>query len=281
MPERLSPELLHKLIVQHEKSFVEWLSRWGRGVWSPWCESYVEGCLRAPQYCHLKLLDIKKALREVAMQPRGLTRLQKDFDAFAFCHKWGLLHTEQSTTRGAETTFTFASPLHRRVAYRRLFPGREPDAVLNDLSLQQICTNAIARISPSTLQNRRRSQSKEKWGIPEAAFQDELYCCLNLELHYLPILSEYAHTNDGRMDFYVSDKKWGIEVLQCGSNADIIQHISRFTAGGKYHIWDIMDDYIILNFCPRSALPKVKIEGNFPRCSIFHRRGSLSRSTRY
>lgn len=266
MPQMLSPEFFHKLIIQHEDSFVEWLSRWGRGVWSPWCERYVENCLRAPRYCHLRLLDIKKALREVAMQPHGLGRSQKDFDAFAFCHKWGLLHTEQPIAGSQETIFTFASPLHRRVAYRRLFPGREPDAVLKSLSLQQICANAIARFSPSTLQNRRYSRSNRNWGIPEAAFQDELYSCLSLELHYLPILSEYSHSKDGRIDFYVADQKWGIEVLQCGNDAEMAEHTARFTTGGKYQIWDIMDDYIILNFCPRSALRRIKIEGKLPCC---------------
>lgn len=235
----------------------------------------MEACLRSPRYSHIRLLDIKKALHEVAMQPNGLTRLQDDFDAFAFCHKWGLLHTEQPIIGGNETTFTFASPLHRRVAYRRLFPGREPDAVLKDLSLQQICTNAIARFSPGTLQNRRYSQSSGSWGIPEAAFQDELYCCLNLELHYLPILSEYSHTKNGRIDFYISGQKWGIEVLQCGSDADIASHTARFTTGGKYQIWDIMDDYIILNFCPRSALRKVKFQGKLPCYTSFIERSLL------
>lgn len=196
------------------------------------------------------------------MQPDGLTRLQGDFDAFAFCHKWGLLHTEQPILgRNKEVKFSFASPLHRRVAYRRLFPGREPDAVLKNLSLLQICTNAIARFSPGTLQNRRYPQSNRSWGIPEAAFQDELYCCLNLELHYLPILSEYSHTKNGRIDFYVADRRWGIEVLQCGSKADIAEHTARFVTGGKYGKWGVMDDFIILNFCPRSALREVYIEG--------------------
>lgn len=185
----------------------------GRGVWTPSCEDYVEKCLyQAPEYGHLKLVDIKKALREVAIQPYGLSRLQKDFNAFAFCHKQGLLHTEQPAGKSKEIKFTFASPLHRRVAYRRLIPGREPDAVKN-LSLQQICTNAIARFSPGTLQKRRYSQHNGSWSIPEAAFQAKLYDYLNRKLYYLLILSEYSHTKDGRIDFYISNRKWGIEVL--------------------------------------------------------------------
>ena len=49
MPQTLSREYFHRMIVQHENSFVELLSKWARGVWSPWCESYVDDCLTAPQ----------------------------------------------------------------------------------------------------------------------------------------------------------------------------------------------------------------------------------------
>ena len=251
------------MLVEREDSFVDWLSKWGRGVWSPYCEQNVADALRHPIYSHLKLLDIKQALREVAAQPSGITRVQQDFDVFAFCHKWGLLHTEQTTFQDRETKFTFASPLHRRVAYRRLFPGREPDAVVQNLTLQQLCTNAIARFSPAILQSRKDPKSNRNWGIPEAAFQDELYSCLSLELHYLPILSQYAHTNDGRIDLFIASRKWGIEILQCGSNAALAEHIARFAPGGNYHNWDIIDDYIILNFCPRSAFESIKMSGMF------------------
>ncbi|KAF2868149.1 hypothetical protein BDV95DRAFT_500997 [Massariosphaeria phaeospora] len=170
----------------------------------------------------------------------------------------------------ATTLFIFASPLHRRVAYRRLFPGREPDVVVNNLSLQQICTNAIARFSPEALQPRQPSRSNQSWGIPEAAFQAELYSCLSLELYYLPILSQYSHTKDGRIDLFVAARKWGIEILRNGTNTEIAKHISRFTPGGNYHSWGLMNDYIILNFCTRSALAKVKIQGMTIHSKLFH-----------
>ncbi|KAI9666281.1 MAG: hypothetical protein M1821_004216 [Bathelium mastoideum] len=262
IPRALSPSLFHYLMIQRENGLVDYLSWYGRGVWTSSCEEYVRTSLRTPTYRHLnlELLDIQKALREVAINLNGLSRVQEDFDAFSFCHKWGLLHTEPHILGSEGTTFTFASPLHRRVAYRRLFPGREPDAVLESLSLQQVCVNAIARFSPSTLQKRRNSKSKRSWGIPEAAFQDELYCCLGLELHCLPILPEYSHTGDGRIDFLVSDRKWGIEILQCGGYTEIAEHAARFSSDGSYAKWGIMEDYVILNFCPRSALHEVKID---------------------
>jgi hypothetical protein len=259
----LSQEFFHKLLVKHEDKFVKWLGRSGRGVWSPAFEAYAKKCLRHDDmYKHVKFLDIEKALLQVAMQPHGFTHTESGFDAFAFCHKFGLLYTKQPIA-GRQIKFTFPSPLHRRVAYRRLVPGREPDAVLRNLSLRQICTNAIARFSPATLENRQSSRPTKSRSIPEAAFQDELYCCLSIELQYLPILSAYSHTKKGRIDFYVSDRKWGIEILQSGNNEELTNDIARFETGGKYSRWDSMDDYIILNFCPRSALSSLRLSGMF------------------
>ena len=92
-------------------------------------------------------------------------------------------------------------------------------------------------------------------------FQDELYSCLNQELCNLPILTEYSHTKDGRIDFYIFDRKWGIEILSSGSKAKVMEHAARFTAGGKYHAWNILEDYIILNFCSRSTIQTINLEG--------------------
>ena len=92
-----------------------------------------------------------------------------------------------------------------------------------------------------------------------------MYCALNFELQNLPILSEYSHTKDGRVDSFIFDKKWGIEVLQCGSMSTIAEHAARFAVGGKYREWNIFKDYIILNFCSKSTVRKIEIEGNnFP-----------------
>ena len=89
-----------------------------------------------------------------------------------------------------------------------------------------------------------------------------MYCALNFELHNLPILSEYSHTKDGRIDFFIFDKKGGIEVIQCGSVSKIAEHAARFAAGGRYREWNIFKDYIILNFCSKSTVRKIEIEGN-------------------
>jgi hypothetical protein len=129
------------------------------------------------------------------------------------------------------------------------------------MTLLQTCLNAIERFSPSVLQT-GSTQSRVRWGISEAAFQDEMYCCLSYELHNLPILSEYSHTKDGRIDFYIFEKNWGIEVLQCGSKTEIAEHAARFAIGGKYREWNIFEDSVILNFCSTSTIREIEIEGN-------------------
>ncbi|EDN91211.1 predicted protein [Sclerotinia sclerotiorum 1980 UF-70] len=151
------------------------------------------------------------------------------------------------------------------IAYRRLIPGPPPGTNSDQITLQQACLNAIERFSPSVLHHRVPSsnssfQSIDSWGIPEAAFQDEMYCCLNYELHNLPILSEYAETKDGRIDFYIFDKRWGIEILQSGNNGRLEEHANRFRYGGKYYKWGIFEEYIILNFCSKSSIDTLQVK---------------------
>lgn len=140
---------------------------------------------------------------------------------------------------------------------------------MKQFGLLEVCLNAIRKISPSAV-GTRNAQSQGRWIVPEAAFQDEMYRCLHHELRHLPILSEYTHTSEGRIDFYIYDKKWGVEILQSGSNAQIMEHAARFRPGGRYSAWNILDDYIILNFCPKSKLQDLKIEGTLAFSHLHH-----------
>ena len=134
------------------------------------------------------------------------------------------------------------------MAFRRLIAGPALEASPDTRSLLDVCIAAIKRFSPATLQS-RRTQPTDQWYIPEAALQDEMYRCLFQELDRSVILSEYSHTRSGRVDFLVDDKKWGIELLQNGTEGDILEHSNRFGSSGKYHRWGVIKDYIIINFC--------------------------------
>ncbi|KAM0180802.1 hypothetical protein ACHAPF_002095 [Botrytis cinerea] len=264
---RWSTVFCHEFLVEHN-FLLDFLTQWGRGVWSVEGENHLKDYLiRSPSYSHLKYSDVIDAMRKVARLLNGYTESRRNnMDALAFCYKMGFLHAEYSQYGSSEITYIFASPIHRRVAYRRLIPGPPPGTASDTITLQQACLNAIERFSTSVLHRRSTSsniscKSSPDWGIPEAVFQDEMYCCLNHELHNLPILSEYAETKDGRIDFFVFGKKWGIEILQSGDNGRLEEHANRFQSGGKYHKWGILEDYIILNFCSKSSLDALKIKG--------------------
>ncbi|KAF7947545.1 hypothetical protein EAE96_008631 [Botrytis aclada] len=263
---RWSPVFCHEILVENDL-LLNFLTEWGRGVWTVAGEGRLKDYLRrSPSYNHLKYSDVADALRKVARLPKGYTDqgLNKR-DALAFCYRMGFLHAEYARNGFGEITYVFASPIHRRIAYQRLIPGPPPGTSSDTITLQQACLNAIERFSPSVLHHRpsssdTRCQSNPNWGIPEAVFQDEMYCCLNFELRNLPILSEYAETKDGRIDFFIFGKKWGIEILQSGNIARLEEHANRFQSGGKYHKWGILEDYIILNFCSISSFDALKID---------------------
>ncbi|TGO40033.1 hypothetical protein BHYA_0043g00190 [Botrytis hyacinthi] len=183
--------------------------------------------MHSPSYSHLKYSDVANAMRKVARLPKGYTELRtNNMDALAFFYRMGFLHAEYLKHGSSEVTYIFASPIHKRIAYRRLIPGPPAETSSNTITLQQACLNAIERFSTSVLHHRSPSsninfQSNTNWGIPEAVFSDEIYCCLNQELHNLPILSEYAETKDGRIDFFIFGKRWGIEILQSGNKKNM------------------------------------------------------------
>ncbi|CAD6439997.1 d573b7de-738c-4b9f-b51c-af534f1a4e5a [Sclerotinia trifoliorum] len=263
---RWSPAFVHEYLIEHD-TLLRFLSQWGRGFWTAAGENHLKRCLRGdPSYRHLKYSDIADAMRKVARLPKGCTEIRTDpITALAFCHKMGFLYAEEFRPGSGVTTYIFASPIHQRIAYRRLIPAPPLGTNIDQITLRKACLNAIERFSPSVLRHRvplsnSSFQSNDKWGIPEAAFQDEMYCCLNYELHNLPILSEYAETKDGRIDFYIFDKRWGVEILQSGNNGRLEEHANRFRYGGKYHRWGIFEDYIILNFCSKSSIDTLQVK---------------------
>ncbi|KAF7882078.1 hypothetical protein EAF00_011594 [Botryotinia globosa] len=275
---RWSPAFCHEILVEHD-FLLEFLTQWGRGVWTVVGEDHLKNYLtRSPSCSHLKYSDVVDAMRKLARLPKGYTQSgMNNKDALAFCYKMGFLHAEyvKHGNGSNEVTYIFASPIHRRIAYRRLIPGPPAGSISDTITLQQACLNAIERFSPSVLHNRSPSsnincQSITNWGIPEAVFQDEMYCCLNRELHNLPILSEYAETKDGRIDFFIFGKRWGIEILQSGNIGRLEEYADRFKAGGKYHKWGILEDYIILNFCSKSSLDALKIKDIDTQSHIRH-----------
>lgn len=89
----------------------------GRGLWTKSAEDLCQKALTKKGYDHIKYSDVVKAMSHVANERDGYTHLQTDFDAFAFCHQMGFLHTEASAGLDRrEVAYVFASPIHRRYA---------------------------------------------------------------------------------------------------------------------------------------------------------------------
>ncbi|TGO23492.1 hypothetical protein BPAE_0130g00100 [Botrytis paeoniae] len=174
--QRWSPVFCHEILVEHD-FLLEFLTQWGRGVWTVIGENHPKNCLiRSPSYSHLKYSDVADTMRKVARLPKGYTEPgMNNMGALAFCYKMGFLHAEYPTHGSSEITYIFASPIHRGIAYRRLIPGPPPGTSLDTITLQQACLNAIERFSPSVLHHRSPSsntscKSNTNWGIPEAVF---------------------------------------------------------------------------------------------------------------
>lgn len=109
-----TPELCHA-IVADQTGFMNFLGRWGRGVWTQSAEDFCQNALWTNLYGDIKFSDVVRVMSQVAMKRDGYTHLQTSFDAFAFCHKQGFLHTEPSAGPDKrKLTYVFASPIHRR-----------------------------------------------------------------------------------------------------------------------------------------------------------------------
>lgn len=64
----------------------------------------------------------------------------------------------------------------------------------------------------------------------------------------MPIASEWSRTIDGRIDFYIPEKRWAVELLRDHSN--IGEHVSRFKTGGTYYPWlqeKMVEDWIVID----------------------------------
>jgi hypothetical protein len=93
----------------------------------------------------------------------------------------------------------------------------------------------------------------------EADYQDEFSrSCHRLTLGRVKTYPEFGGRK-GRVDFYVVDQRWAIELLRDGS--DLRGHASRFETGGKYETQMPIADYIILDF--RENTPRRKHSGLF------------------
>lgn len=83
----------------------------------------------------------------------------------------------------------------------------------------------------------------------EAQYQDEFYRAFNNVVgRGVSISSEWSRGRNGRVDFWIPETCWGIELLREHSNVD--EHCDRFKVGGRYYPWvkdGMIKDYMVID----------------------------------
>ena len=163
------------------------------------------------------------------------------------CVKHGWIYETASEIFPTKSTqyYMFASLLHRRYLNYLVFPSKTE---LEDDDILKFIIKVIHLMSESTASTAQRHQlGSFIQSIPEAKFQKDFYaaCC-----EYDKSLVSFPEfgTKDGRIDFFIHCKKWGIELLRNGDR--LAPHVRRFTQG-EYGEWlksGYMEDYITLDF---------------------------------
>lgn len=133
-------------------------------------------------------------------------------------------------------------------------------------TVKELCFAAISHFSPLQLQDhvRKAQHLAIKYGHGsqlEAQYADELYRCLyKVTKERCIIHSEFSYTNNGRLDFFLRAKSWGIEVL----HEDDQKNLNQFKRKSKYSSWNLVKDSIALNFRRSEPDPKTKCSKWWP-----------------
>jgi len=169
----------------------------------------------------------------------------------------GWFHTEiRADIKGV--LYTFASPLHRR-CIDWMVNGLPLESRITESNLLEFALAVIQRFSRQGLEKREIGLKAQS--IPEAQFRDEFYSASFKHANGSVSFPELG-TKNGRIDFFIRLKKWGVEVLRDGNR--LSQHARRFTEG-EYGEWiekGWMADYIIIDF--RTRRPRIVHRGKLP-----------------
>ncbi|KAL2808384.1 hypothetical protein BJX63DRAFT_439458 [Aspergillus granulosus] len=147
--------------------------------------------------------------------------------------------------------YTLPSRLHEKWAEWILGdPQSHLDPKYN--CLQTLCADVLEQFSACSLRHTtdgRSITSAELFRPLEAAYLDEFYRPFTeIARKGATITSEWSRTKDGRVDLWIPEKKWAVEMLREGDRVE--DHIRRFHPNGRYYSW-IMEgmilEWIIIN----------------------------------
>lgn len=147
-----------------------------------------------------------------------------------------------------------------------LFATLVPDNNLNYATPLQLAIDTITHFQPCQLANAPRSMAVAGNLPPlEDQYQKEFYRCLFpiLDGHLImsPEFIIKTGPKGGTIDFLVTGKKWGLELLR--ERDRLVEDMKRFETGGQYYSMmqtGEMEQYIVLDFT--NTAPKKPHPGN-------------------
>jgi len=167
------------------------------------------------------------------------------------CFHSGFLHSDKIGS-GNDVAYFFPSSLHRWFVEWKLCDTL-PTVSFETGDILNFVIKVISKFSPRQLRTERRIASGGIQRPLEAQYQAEFYRCSNIFSKGSIITFPEYGTADGRVDFFIPVKNWGIELLRDGDR--LAQHSGRFSKGGSYATDLVCSDYIILDF--RNTHPRV------------------------
>ncbi|KAL4937462.1 hypothetical protein BDV06DRAFT_215887 [Aspergillus oleicola] len=197
------------------------------------------------------LKDDAKVFTYLESQAEGNMLFKSEDVGMQTCYQNGWVNRITVGTHLTVDIVVLPSRLHEK--YIEFIIGRELRSLPARFTrLDDLCLAVLGKFS--TINLRQAAEGKKistaaKYTPIEAQYQDEFYRSFNLLAgRGVPICSDWSRIRDGRVDFYIPEKKWAIELLR--DHDRVYEHVSRFKAGGSYHSWiedGMIDDWIIID----------------------------------
>jgi hypothetical protein len=178
-------------------------------------------------------------------------------------HEYGWTFSE---FRDDKEVYLLPTPVHRAYLSWVLEPSGYD---FQETTLLDFTVQVLQRFKPTQIFStiRRTGSVEPTWILdrpPEAQYQDEFYrACHEVTSGAIRVSPEFAAgraaLRAGRIDFYISGPKWGVEIMR--DEDRLSEHSGRFPDGGSYDPWlekSEMQDYILLDCrrdCPRDDHP--------------------------
>ncbi|KAL2820735.1 hypothetical protein BJX63DRAFT_418354 [Aspergillus granulosus] len=199
-----------------------------------------------------KLTEGARETLACVLENGGIQKHEKPYKDLELCYRQGWLHRTIKTDRTSPEVYVLPSRLHEKQDSLVIYLGERRPLPSQFQSLQGLAMTILRGFSSTALRNSSEGKilsSGASYRPVDAQYQDEFYRGFNkVAGRGVPICSEWSRTSHGRIDFWIPEKRWAIELLRDYDRMD--EHIARFRKGGKYYNWiteSMVSDWIIIN----------------------------------